>query len=164
MSLDSGDEISQIEVCSNFHSEILAEETKGSCGTNQKQNFQAELQLSLDMQKRSPEDKPCHTDSEDAASVDMACSEDGDGDSAGQDSSSNVQVYHSQFSMCHQVSHFNVVTHQTFLGIPYVLSSTQSPETDHSLSAYAQSVEGDKAESPLSWGKKDFSQPYSKEK
>ncbi|XP_040850589.1 protein TASOR isoform X3 [Ochotona curzoniae] len=164
MSLDSGDEISQIEVCSNFHSEILTEETKGSCGTNQKQNFQAELQLSLDMQKRSPEDKPCHTDSEDAASVDMACSEDGDGDSAGQDSSSNVQVYDSQFSMCHQVSHFNVVTHQTFLGIPYVLSSTQSPETDHSLSAYAQSVEGDKAESPLSWGKNDFSQPYSKEK
>lgn len=52
MSLDSGDEISQIEVCSNFHSEILEKETKGSRGTDQKNNIQIELQSSLDLQKK----------------------------------------------------------------------------------------------------------------
>lgn len=155
MSLDSGDEISQIEVCSNFHSEILAQETKGSRGTNQKQNIQIELQSSLDMQKSLLEDKTYHNDSEERASIGIVCSGGENSKSAQQDSYSNVQVYHSQLRLSHQFSHFNVLTHQTFLGIPYALSSIQSQENEnYFLTAYTQSLDRDKPPSPISWGKK----------
>lgn len=161
MSLDSGDEISQIEVYSNFHSEILAKETKGSRGTDQKKNIQIELQSS-DVQKSLLEDKTYQIDCEKRASIDV-CSDGQNSNSAEQDSCSNFQVYHSRLSMSHQFSHFNVLTHQTFLGTPYALSSSQSQESEnHFLSAYIQSLDRDK--SPLSWGKSDSSRPYSKEK
>ncbi|XP_076985064.1 protein TASOR isoform X3 [Tamandua tetradactyla] len=165
MSLDSGDEISQIEVCSNFHSEILTKETKGSSGTDQKRNIQIELHVSLDMQKSLLEDKTYQIDSEERASIDIACSEGENSSSAEQDSYSTFQVYHSQsqLNMSHQFSHFNVLTHQTFLGTPYALSSTQSQESEnYFLSAYTQSLDRDT--SPLSWEKDDSSRPYSKEK
>ncbi|XP_062971453.1 protein TASOR isoform X8 [Cynocephalus volans] len=165
MSLDSGDEISQIEVCSNFPSEILAKETKGSHGTDQKKNFQIELQSSLDMQKSLLEDKTYQIDSEERASIDMVCSEGENSNSAEQDSYSNFQVYHSPLNMSHQFSHLNVLTHQTFLGTPYALSSSQSQENEnYLLSAYTQSLDRDKSPSPLSWGKNDSSRPFSKEK
>ncbi|XP_006917586.1 protein TASOR isoform X4 [Pteropus alecto] len=162
MSLDSGDEISQIEVYSNFHSEILAKETKGSRGTDQKKNIQIELHSSLDVQKSLLEDKTYQIDSEERASIDV-CSEGQNSNSAEQDSYSNFQVYHSRLNMSHQFSHFNVLTHQTFLETPYALSSSQSQESEnYFLSAYTQSLDGGK--SPLSWGKSDSSRPYSKEK
>ncbi|XP_011370110.1 protein TASOR isoform X6 [Pteropus vampyrus] len=162
MSLDSGDEISQIEVYSNFHSEILAKETKGSRGTDQKKNIQIELHSSLDVQKSLLEDKTYQIDSEERASIDV-CSEGQNSNSAEQDSYSNFQVYHSRLNMSHQFSHFNVLTHQTFLETPYALSSSQSQESEnYFLSAYTESLDGDK--SPLSWGKSDSSRPYSKEK
>ncbi|XP_008259041.2 protein TASOR isoform X2 [Oryctolagus cuniculus] len=155
MSLDSGDEISQIEVCSNFHSEILAQETKGSRGTNQKQNIQIQLQSSLDMQNSLLEEKTYHNDSEESASIGIVCSGGENSNSAEQDSYSNFQVYHSQLSLSHQFSHFNVLTHQTFLGIPYALSSVQSQENEnYFLTAYTQSLDRDKPPSPISWGKK----------
>lgn len=165
MSLDSGDEISQIEVCSNFHSEILATETKGSSGTDQKQNIQIELQSSLDLQKSLLEDKTYQIDSQERASIDIERSEGENSNSAEQESYSNFQVYHSQLNMSHQFSHFNVLTHQTFLGTPYALSSSQSQESEnHFLSAYTQSSDRDKPPSPVSWWKSDSSRPFSKEK
>ncbi|XP_012493766.1 PREDICTED: protein FAM208A [Propithecus coquereli] len=165
MSLDSGDEISQIEVYSSFHSEILAKETKGSRGTDQKTNIQIDLQSSLDVQNSLLEDKTYQIDSEERAPIDIVCSEAENSNSAEQDSYSNFQVYHSQLNMSHQFSHFNVLTHQTFLGTPYALSSSQSQENEnYFLSAYTQSLDRDKSPSPLSWGKSDSSRPYSKEK
>lgn len=165
MSLDSGDEISQIEVCSNFHSEILAKETKGSRGTDQNKNIQIELQSSLDVQKSLLEDKTYQIDSEERASVALVCSEGENSSSTEQDAYSSFQVYHSQLRMSHQFSHFNVLTHQTFLGTPYALSSSQSQEGEnYFLSAYAQSLEREKSPSPLSWEKSDSSRPFSKEK
>ncbi|XP_023476013.1 protein TASOR isoform X3 [Equus przewalskii] len=165
MSLDSGDEISQIEVCSNFHSEILTKETKGSRGTDQNMNIQIQLQSSLDVQKSLLEDKTYQIDSEERASIDLVCSEGENSNSAEQDSYSNFQVYHSQLNMSHQFSHFNVLTHQTFLGTPYALSSSQSQESEnYFLSAYTQSLDREKSSSPLNWGKSDSSRPYSKEK
>ncbi|XP_036724862.1 protein TASOR isoform X4 [Balaenoptera musculus] len=165
MSLDSGDEISHIEVCSNFHSEILEKETKGSRGTDQKKNIQIELQSSLDLQKSLLEEKTYQIDSEERASIDIVCSEGENSNSAEQDSYSNFQVYHSQLNMSHQFSHFNVLTHQTFLGTPYALSSSQSQESEnYFLSAYTQNLDREKTPSPLSWWKSDCSRPFSKEK
>ncbi|KAG8523894.1 Protein TASOR, partial [Galemys pyrenaicus] len=165
MSLDSGDEISQIEVCSSFHSEILAKETKGSRGTDQKKNIEIELQSSLDVQKSLLEDKTYQIDFEERASINKVCSGGENSNSSEQDSYSNFQVYHSQLNMSHQFSHFNVLTHQTFLRTPYALSSSQSQESDnYFLSAYTQSLARDKSPSPLSWEKSDSSRPYSKEK
>ncbi|XP_054990495.1 protein TASOR isoform X3 [Sorex araneus] len=155
MSLDSGDEISQIEVCSNFHSEILAKETKGSSGTDQKENTQTELHSSLDVQKSLLEDKTYQIHSEERASIDVVCSGGENSNSAEQDSFSNFQVYYSQLNMSHQFSHLNVLTHQTFLGTPYALSSSQSEESQNNfLSSYTQSSDREKSPSPLSWGKK----------
>lgn len=165
MSLDSGDEISQIEVCSNFHSEILEKETKGSRGTDQKKNIQIELQSSLDLQKSLFEDETYQIDSAERASIDRVCSEGENSNSAEQDSYSNFQVYHSQLNMSHQFSHFNVLTHQTFLGTPYALSSSQTQESENDfLSAYAQSLDREKSPSPLSWWKSDSCRPFSKQK
>ncbi|XP_036187747.1 protein TASOR isoform X4 [Myotis myotis] len=138
MSLDSGDEISKIEVYSS--SEILAKETKGSRGTDLNKNIQIELQSSLDVQKSLLEDKTYQIDSEERASVD-ASSEGQNNNSAEQDSYSNFQVYQNQLNMSHQCSHFNVLTHQTFLGTPYALSSSQSQESEnYFLSAYTESL------------------------
>ncbi|XP_012575802.1 PREDICTED: protein FAM208A isoform X1 [Condylura cristata] len=165
MSLDSGDEISQIEVCSNFHSEILAKETKGSRGTDQKKNIQIELQSSLDVQKSLLEDKTYQIDSEEKASINKVCSGGENSNSSEQDSYSNFQVYHSQLNMSHQFSHFNVLTHQTFLRTPYALPSSQCQEGEnYFLSVYTQSLDREKSPSPLSWGKSGSSRPYSKEK
>lgn len=161
MSLDSGDEISQIEVYSNFHSEILAKETKGSRGTDQKENIQIELQSSLDVQKSLLEDKTYQIDSEERA-IDV-CSDGQKSNSAEQESYSSFQDYHSRLNMSRQFSHFNVLTHQTFLRTPYTLSSSESQESEnYFLYAYMQSLDRDK--SLLNWGKSDSSRPYSKEK
>lgn len=137
MSLDSGDEISHIEVFSNVHSEILARETKGSSGTDQKKNIQIELQSSLDVQNSLLEDKTYLIDCDETAPVDRECSEGENSNSAEQDPYSDFQAYQDQLKMSHQFSHFNVLTHQTFLGTPYALSSTQSQENEnYFLSAY----------------------------
>lgn len=148
MSLDSGDDISHIEVFSSFHSEILARETKGSSGTDQKKNIQIELQSSLDMQNSLLEDKTYQIDCEEKAPIDRICAEGENSSSAQQDSYSNFQASQNQSEMSHKCSHFNVLTHQTFLGTPYALSPTQSQENEnYFLSAY-KNLEREK--SPLS--------------
>uniref|UniRef100_A0A286XLJ8 Transcription activation suppressor n=1 Tax=Cavia porcellus TaxID=10141 RepID=A0A286XLJ8_CAVPO len=133
MSLDSGDEISHIEVCSNFHSEILKKEIKGSSGRDQKRNTQIGLQSSLDIQKGLLEDKTSQIDSEERTSIDTVCPEGENSSSAEQDSYSIFQVSQSPLNMSHQFSHFNVLTHQTFLGTSYALSSSQSQNESYVL-------------------------------
>jgi hypothetical protein len=108
----------------------LAKQTKGSSGTDQKKNIQIELQSSLDVQKSLLEDKTYQIDCEDRAPIDIVCSE-GEDSNSEQDSYSNFQVYQNQLNMSHQFSHFNVLTHQTFLGTPYALSSSQSQEKEN---------------------------------
>ncbi|EDL75058.1 rCG39181 [Rattus norvegicus] len=148
MSLDSGDEISHIEVFSNVHSEILARETKGSSGTDQKKNIQIELQSSLDVQTSLLEDQTYLIDCDERAPIDRVRSEGENSNSAEQDAYSDFQAYQNQLKMSHQFSHFNVLTHQTFLGTPYALSSTQSQENEnYFLSAYKNL---DTEKSPLS--------------
>lgn len=129
MSLDSGDEISHIEVCSNSHFEILAKEIKGSSGRNQK-NTEIGLQSSLDVQKSLLEDKTSQIDSEDSTSVDIVCPEGENSNSAERDLYSIFQVSQSPLNMSHRLSHFNVLTHQTFLGT-YPLSASQTQENEN---------------------------------
>lgn len=72
MSLDSGDEISQIEVCSNFHSEILEKETKGSIGFKSKRIFKLSCNR-LWLTKSLLEDETYQIDSAERASIDTVC-------------------------------------------------------------------------------------------
>ncbi|XP_068940449.1 protein TASOR isoform X2 [Petaurus breviceps papuanus] len=168
MSLDSGDETSQIEVCSSSHSEILEIETKGSRGTDQKEISQTQLQPSTDRQRSSLENKTCELGAEEGQPVGAAAAGSEEDMSKAVESApfDNLQVYRSrQLSMSHQFSHFNVLTHQTFLGTPYTLSTSQTQEGgNYFLSAYSQGLETDKSSSPVSWDGNDSSRPYSKQK
>ncbi|CAM4576977.1 unnamed protein product [Eretmochelys imbricata] len=172
MSLDSGDETSQIEICSDAskydsHSEALQTETKGSHGTDSKENSLTDMQLSsegqiglmektskLDLEERQP-----------ITPVSTTCSAEGDkNNSVEQVPFNNFQVYSRQLSMSHQFSHFNVLTHQTFLGTTYPISTSQNQEGgNYFLSAYSQSMDTDKSSSPSNWDVNcESSRPYSK--
>lgn len=167
MSLDSGDETSQIEVCSSSHSEILEIETKGSRGTDQKEIPQTQLQPS-DRQRSLLENKTCELGAEEGQPMAaVAAGSDGEMNKTVELASlDDFQVYRSrQLSMSHQFSHFNVLTHQTFLGTPYTLSTNQTQEGgNYFLSAYGQGLEKDKSSSSVSWDVNDSSRPYSKQK
>ncbi|XP_027691636.1 protein TASOR isoform X3 [Vombatus ursinus] len=169
MSLDSGDETSQIEVCSSSHSEILEIETKGSRGTDQKEISQTQLQPSTDRQRSLLENKTCELGAEEGQPVVAAATAASDRETSKSLASApfdDVHGYHSrQLSMSHQFSHFNVLTHQTFLGTPYTVSTSQTQESgNYFLSAYSQALETDKSSSPVSWDVNDSSRPYSKQK
>ncbi|XP_027686191.2 protein TASOR isoform X4 [Chelonia mydas] len=172
MSLDSGDETSQIEICNDAskydsHSEALQTETKGSHGTDSKENSLTDMQLSsegqiglmektskLDLEERQP-----------ITPVSTTCSAEGDkNNSVEQVPFNNFQVYSRQLSMSHQFSHFNVLTHQTFLGTTYPISTSQNQEGgNYFLSAYSQSMDTDKSSSPSNWDVNcESSRPYSK--
>uniref|UniRef100_A0A4X2KTR9 Transcription activation suppressor n=1 Tax=Vombatus ursinus TaxID=29139 RepID=A0A4X2KTR9_VOMUR len=143
MSLDSGDETSQIEVCSSSHSEILEIETKGSRGTDQKEISQTQLQPSTDRQRSLLENKTCELGAEEGQPVVAAATAASDRETSKSLASApfdDVHGYHSrQLSMSHQFSHFNVLTHQTFLGTPYTVSTSQTQESgNYFLSAYSQ--------------------------
>ncbi|XP_074055239.1 protein TASOR isoform X1 [Macrotis lagotis] len=168
MSLDSGDETSQIEVCSSSHSEILDIETKGSRGTDQKQISQTQLQLSTDRQRNVLENQDCEPGAEQRQPVAAALA--GSGGEAGKSRApapfNNFPVFHRrQLSVSHQFSHFNVLTHQTFLGTPYTLTTSQTQEGgSYFLSAYSQGLEKEKSSSAVKWDVNDSSRPYSKQK
>ena len=105
-----------------------------------KKNIQIELQSSLDVQNSLLEDKTYLIDCEASAPIDRVCSEGESSNSAEQDAYSDFQADQNQLQMSHQCSHFNVLTHQTFLGTPYALSSTRSQENEnYFLSAYKNS-------------------------
>ncbi|XP_074861700.1 protein TASOR isoform X2 [Carettochelys insculpta] len=172
MSLDSGDETSQIEICSDAskcdsHSEALQTETKGSCGTDSKENCLTDMQLSSEAQTGLME-KASKLDLEEiqpVTPVSTSCSAEGDkNNSVEQAHLNNFQVYSRQLSMSHQFSHFNVLTHQTFLGTAYPISTSQNQEGgNYFLSAYSQSMDTDKTSSSSNWDvNSESSRPYSK--
>uniref|UniRef100_A0A8C3L4B2 Transcription activation suppressor n=1 Tax=Chrysolophus pictus TaxID=9089 RepID=A0A8C3L4B2_CHRPC len=172
MSLDSGDEASQIEICSDVpkydtHLETLQTETKSSCGVDAKESCVSELSpearkslmeksSTIDMEERQP-----------IAPVSTAHSAEGEKhNSVERAPFNNFQVYSRPLNMSHQFSHFNVLTHQTFLGTTYPPSTSQSQEGGtYFQTAYSQSMDTEKSSLPGGWDKNcDSSRPYSKRK
>nr|XP_034962245.1 protein TASOR isoform X2 [Zootoca vivipara] len=173
MSLDSGDESPQIEVCNDAskydsHLEACQIETKGSRGTDSKQNSQAVLLLpaeghSLLTEKTSKIDMQ---DIQPITPVSTTCSIEGERSSSVQQVPfSSVQSYNRQLSVPHQFSHFNVLTHQTFLGAAYPVPTSQIQEGgNYLLSAYSQNMDMDQTSSPNNWDiSYDSSRLYSKQ-
>ncbi|XP_025952083.2 protein TASOR isoform X2 [Dromaius novaehollandiae] len=174
MSLDSGDETSQIEICNDAskydtHLEALQREAKGSYGVVSKESCISVTELSPEAQIGLME-KTSKIDLEEilpSTPVSTTCSAEGEKqNSVEQVPFNNFQVHSRQLSMSHQFSHFNVLTHQTFLGTTYPISTSQNQEGgSYFLSAYSQSVDTEKSSSPGSWDINcDSSRPYSKHK
>ncbi|XP_042679745.1 protein TASOR isoform X1 [Centrocercus urophasianus] len=172
MSLDSGDEASQIEICNDAskydtHLETLQTETESSQAVDAKKSCVSELSpesrkslmeksSKIDMEERQPVTPVSTTRSaegEKHSSVERA-------------PFNNFQVYSRPLNMSHQFSHFNVLTHQTFLGTTYPPSTSQNQEGgSYFLSAYSQSRDTEKSSLPGGWDKNcDSSRPYSKRK
>ncbi|NXW53520.1 TASOR protein, partial [Eurystomus gularis] len=175
MSLDSGDETSQIEICSDAskydtQAEALQAEAKGAHGAAAKESCSSVTELSPEAQSGLAE-KASKTGLEEMqpiTPVSTTCSTDGEKhNSVEQTPFNNFQVYSRQLNLSHQFSHFNVLTHQTFLGTTYPISSAgQNPEGgNYFLSAYSQSVDTEKSSSPGGWDVNcDSSRPYSNQK
>ncbi|KAI1234436.1 hypothetical protein IHE44_0003487 [Lamprotornis superbus] len=175
MSLDSGDELSEIEICSDAskydtHVEALQTEAKGLHGVDAKESCLSVTELSPEAQTGLVE-KTYKTDLEEKqpiTPVSTTCSAEGEKYNAiEQTPFSNFQVYSRQLNMSHQFSHFNVLTHQTFLGTTYPISpANQSQEgCNYFLSAYSQSMDTEKSSSPGGWDSCcDSSRPYSEQK
>ncbi|NXC45046.1 TASOR protein, partial [Penelope pileata] len=174
MSLDSGDEASQIEICNDAskydtHLEALQMESKGSRGIDAKESCKSVTELTPEAQKSLME-KTSKIDLEEIqpmTPVPTTCSAEGEKhNSVEQGPFSNFQVYSRQLNMSHQFSHFNVLTHQTFLGTTYPISASQNQEGgSYFVSAYSQSMDTEKSSSPGGWDRScDSSRRYSKQK
>ncbi|XP_009894033.1 PREDICTED: protein FAM208A [Charadrius vociferus] len=175
MSLDSGDETSQIEICNDAskydtHLEALQTEAKGSHGADAKESCSSVTELSPEAQIGLME-KTSKIDLEEIqpiTPVSTTCSVEAEKhNSVEQAPFNNFQVYSRQLNMSHQFSHFNVLTHQTFLGTTYQISSASQNQEggNYFLSAYSQSMDTDKSSSPGGWDINcDSSRPYSKQK
>ncbi|NXJ04166.1 TASOR protein, partial [Odontophorus gujanensis] len=172
MSLDSGDEASQIEICNNAskydtHLETLQTEAKSSRGVDAKESCLSEVTPEA---QKSLKEKTSKMDVEERKPITPICttrSAEGEKhNSVEQAPFNNFQVYSRQLNMSHQFSHFNVLTHQTFLGATYPPSASQNQEGgSYFLSAYGQSMNTEKSSSPGAWEKNcDSSRPYSKQK
>ncbi|NXY54097.1 TASOR protein, partial [Callaeas wilsoni] len=175
MSLDSGDELSEIEICSDAskydtHVEALQTEAKGPHGVDAKESCLSVTELSPEAQTGLVE-KTYKTDLEEkqpVTPVSTTGSAEGEKHNAVQQTPfSNFQVYSRQLNMSHQFSHFNVLTHQTFLGTTYPISpANQNQEgSNYFLSAYGQRMDTEKSSSPGGWDSCcDSSRPYSEQK
>ncbi|NXW19700.1 TASOR protein, partial [Circaetus pectoralis] len=175
MSLDSGDETSQIEICndaSNYdtHLEDLQAEAKGSHGVDAKESGVSVTELSPEAQIGLME-KTSKIDLEEIqpiTPVSTMCTAEGEKhNSVEQAPFNNFPVYSRQLNMSHQFSHFNVLTHQTFLRTTYPISSASQNQEggNYFLSAYSQSMDTEKLSSPGGWDINcDSSRPYSKQK
>ncbi|XP_038005018.1 protein TASOR isoform X2 [Motacilla alba alba] len=175
MSLDSGDELSEIEICSgaskyDTHVEALQTEAKGPHGVDAKEGCLSVTELPPEAQAGLGE-KTYRTDLEEKQTVTAASatrSAEGEKHNAVEQTPfSNFQVYSRQLNMFHQFSHFNVLTHQTFLGTTYPISpANQNQEgSNYFLSAYNQSMDSEKSSSPGGWDSCcDSSRPYSEQK
>ncbi|OXB83034.1 UNVERIFIED_CONTAM: hypothetical protein H355_001377 [Colinus virginianus] len=172
MSLDSGDEASQIEICNDaskydIHLETLQTEAKSSRGVDVKESCLSEVTPEA---QKSLKEKTSKMDVEERKPLTPVCtarSAEGEKhNSVEQAPFNNFQVYSRQLNMSHQFSHFNVLTHQTFLGAAYPPSASQTQEGgSYFLSAYGQSMKTEKSSSPGGWEKNcDPSRPYSKQK
>ncbi|NWU96214.1 TASOR protein, partial [Upupa epops] len=175
MSLDSGDETSQIEICSDASKhdtrlEGLQAEAKGSHGVDAKESCLSVSELSPEAQIGLVE-KTSKSDLEEIqpiTPVPTTCSAEGEKhNSVEQTPFNNFQVYSRPLNMSHQFSHFNVLTHETFLGTTYPISSASHNQEggNYFLSAYSQSMETEKPSSPGGWDVNcDSSRPYPNEK
>ncbi|XP_026713107.1 protein TASOR isoform X1 [Athene cunicularia] len=175
MSLDSEDETSQIEICSDAsqydaHLEALQAEAKGSHGADAKASCLSVTELSPEAQIGLME-KTSKTDLEEIqpiTAVSTTCSAEGEKhNSVEQTPFNNFPAYSRQLNMSHQFSHFNVLTHQTFLGTTYPISSASQNQEggNYFISAYSQSMDTEKSTSPGGWDINcDSSRPYSKQK
>ncbi|NXB67447.1 TASOR protein, partial [Struthidea cinerea] len=175
MSLDSGDELSKIEICSDAskfdtHVEALQTEAKGPHGVDGKESCLSVTELSPEAQTGLVE-KTYKTDLEEKqpiTPVSTTCSAEGEKHNAVEQTPfSNFQVYSRQLNMSHQFSHFNVLTHQTFLGTTYPISPANQNQdgSNYFLSAYTQSMDTEKSSSPGGWDSCcDSSRPYSEQK
>ncbi|NXR90127.1 TASOR protein, partial [Hypocryptadius cinnamomeus] len=175
MSLDSGDELSEIEICSgaskyDTHVEALQTEAKGPHGVDAKERCLSVTELTPEAQTGLGE-KTYKTDLEEKQPITPAsttCSAEGEKHNAVEQTPfSNFQVYGRQLNMSHQFSHFNVLTHQTFLGTTYPISpANQNQEgSNYFLSAYNQSMDTEKSSSSGGWDSCcDSSRPYSEQK
>ncbi|NXP89496.1 TASOR protein, partial [Passerina amoena] len=175
MSLDSGDELSEIEICSGAskygtHVEALQTQAKGPHGVDAKASCLSVTELPPEAQTGLGE-KTYKTDLEEKqpiTPVSTTCSaEGGKHNAVEQTPFSNFQVYSRQLNMFHQFSHFSVLTHQTFLGTTYPISpANQNQEgSNYFLSAYNQSMDAEKSLSPGGWDSCcDSSRPYSEQK
>ncbi|XP_021264736.1 protein TASOR isoform X2 [Numida meleagris] len=171
MSLDSGDEASQIEICNDAskytHLETLQTEAKSSRGVDTKESCVSQLPPEA---QKSMMEKTSKIDLEEIQPITpVSTTRSAEGEkhnSVKQAPFNNFQVYSRQLNMSHQFSHFNVLTHQTFLGTTYPPSTSQNQEGgSYFLSAYSQSMDTEKSSSPGGWDKNcDSSRPYSKQK
>lgn len=150
MSLDSGDETAQIEICNDAsepHGEALQPEAKGSHGAEAKERGSSVTASPPDAQVASMETtkmdvKEIHP----ITPVSTTCSAEGEKPtSVEQTPFSNFQAYSSQLNMSHRFSHFSVLTHQTFLGTTYRTSAAAHAQDggNYFLSAYSRSVGAD---------------------
>ncbi|KAM6121266.1 LOW QUALITY PROTEIN: protein TASOR [Pterocles gutturalis] len=169
MSLDSGDETAQIEICNDAskhdtHLEGLQTEAKGSHGAG-KESCLSVTELSLEAQMGLTE-KTSKIDVEEIQPVSTTCFAEGEKhNSVEQTPFNNFQGHSRQLNMSHQFSHFSVLTHQTFLGTtnPFFWKSTQEG-SNFFLTAYSQSMDTEKS-SPGGWDVNcDSSRSYSKQK
>ncbi|NWI60189.1 TASOR protein, partial [Calyptomena viridis] len=175
MSLDSGDEISQIEICNDAskydtHVEALQTKAKGPHGVDPKESCLSVTELSPEAQTGLVE-KTSKTDLEEKqpiTPVSTTGSAEGEKhNSVEQTPFSNFPVYSRQLNMSHQFSHFSVLTHQTFLGTTYPISSANQNQegSNYFLSAYSQSMDTEKSSSPGGWDSScDSSRPYAEQR
>ncbi|NXO02404.1 TASOR protein, partial [Rhinopomastus cyanomelas] len=177
MSLDSGDETSQIEICSDAskhdtHLESLQAEAKGSHGADAKESCLSVSELSPEAQIGiGLVEKTCKSDLEEiqpVTPVPTTGSTEGEKhNSVEQTPFNNLQVYSRPLNMSHQFSHFNVLTHETFLGTTYPIASASHNQegSNYFLSAYSQSTETEKSSSAGGWDVScDSSRPYPNQK
>ncbi|XP_065701487.1 protein TASOR isoform X1 [Patagioenas fasciata] len=150
MSLDSGDETAQIEICNDAsepHGEALQPEAKGSHRAEAKERGSSVPGSPPDAQVASMETtkmdlKEIHP----ITPVSTTCSAEGEKPiSVEQTPFSSFHAYSSQLNMSHRFSHFSVLTHQTFLGTTYRTSAAAHTQDGGSyfLSAYSRSVGAD---------------------
>ncbi|KFP87416.1 Protein FAM208A, partial [Acanthisitta chloris] len=175
MSLDSGDEISQIEICSDASKydtpvEALQTETKGPHGVDAKASCLSVTALSPEARTGLAE-KTSKNDLEKKqpiSPVSTTCSAEGEKHSSVEHTPfTTFPVYNRQLNLSRQFSHFNVLTHQTFLGTTYPISSVNQTQegSNYFLSAYSQSIDAEKSSLPGAWDSScDSSRPYSEQK
>ncbi|XP_070594586.1 protein TASOR isoform X3 [Erythrolamprus reginae] len=174
MSLDSEDEASQIEVCNDAshcdsHLQDLQTETKGPHGTDCSQNSQSNALLPSEEQHYSLTEETFKIDMPDiqpVTPVSTTCCAEGERPNSDEQIPLSFQMYNRQLSVPHQFSHFNVLTHQTFLGTTYPTSASEKQESGTCfLTAYSQNMDMDHSSSSSNnWNIScDSSRPFPKQ-
>ncbi|XP_063267377.1 protein TASOR isoform X2 [Prinia subflava] len=150
-----------------YHNSVTEQNHLPPCSAGQRQSV---TELSSEAQTGLVE-KIYKTDLEEKqpiTPVSTICSAEGEKHNAVEQTPySNFQGYSRQLNMSHQFSHFNVLTHQTFLGTTYPISNANQNQegSNYFLSAYSQSMDTERSSSPGGWNSCcDSSRPYSEQK